>query len=207
MVSAFRRLLLVAALALPVLVAATPSTTSPIQLNPRDVPTVPVPLISNKLKQASKPLPSPETNAQRMKRGLGPKMPKFGRSKRSLYPRQSSSPCTSPTGNIHVEYVNDDGATIDGFLGSVPNDFGEYPFFDTQDNALRVQLNNCGSNNAFNILTLVRSHVAAVFFVTLILLVEWYRQPTVSWSHRRLQQRKSFSWSWFFQLCLSWRYL
>ncbi|KAH8091780.1 hypothetical protein BXZ70DRAFT_952090 [Cristinia sonorae] len=154
MMPTFLRLLVVSALVLPILVDASPSSTSPIPLNPKGIAPIPIPFIDNLLAGAKR-ANLPETNAQRMKRGLGPKRPKHRYPKRALHPRQSSSPCVNPTGFIGVEYVNGDGATVDGYVASAPNEFGEYSFIQGQDTALRVQLNNCNlDGEPFDILTL-----------------------------------------------------
>ncbi|TCD64363.1 hypothetical protein EIP91_004194 [Steccherinum ochraceum] len=87
-----------------------------------------------------------ETNAQRMKRGLGPKKPNYAYPKRALHPRASPAPCTNPTGYVRAVYFDGQGKEVDGYIGFAPNDFGEYPFTPTRTNALRVQLNNCGAN-------------------------------------------------------------
>ncbi|THH27105.1 hypothetical protein EUX98_g7082 [Antrodiella citrinella] len=154
MVSTLLRLLAASTLVIPALVGvgATPSSTVPGPVHPKINPQSFVALPARKRHV----LPStPETNAQRMKRGLGPKRPNFGRHKRALLPRQSSTPCASPTGYIEVDYVDDAGATIDGYLGATANDYGEYPFVESRDNALKVQLNNCASNGSpFDISTL-----------------------------------------------------
>lgn len=154
MMTTLLRLLAVSALAMPILVTATPSSTTEPGFNPVGNLPVPIPYVENILKGVS--LPTPDTNANRLKRGLGPKRPNFKHHRRALHPRQSSTPCNSPTGYIRVEYVNEDGTTVDGYLGAAPNDFGEYSFSESQDTALRVQLNNCDSGgDPFDIYTLV----------------------------------------------------
>lgn len=158
MMFTFLRLLAASAVVIPTFVSASPSATSPLPFNPTELIPVHVPFVGNILEGVSLPNPAPETNAQRMKRGLGPKKPNFKHPKRALYPRQSSTPCTAPAGFIRVQYVDGDGAEVDGFLGAVPNEYGEYSFVESQDSALRVQLNSCASNGApFDIYTLVRN--------------------------------------------------
>lgn len=138
---AFKLIRLVAAslLAIPAIVNAVPSTTIP-STNPVSFTLDPVSYFVDGTRPAP---PIPETNAQRFKRGLGPKAP-VRRAHRAVFPRQSETPpppppppVVYPTGYIQVVKT---GTT--GYLSAVPNPFGEYGFTQDVTAALKVELHN-----------------------------------------------------------------
>ncbi|KAF7797265.1 hypothetical protein EIP86_008460 [Pleurotus ostreatoroseus] len=102
-----------------------------------------------------------ETNAKRMARGLPPNKPRFRRHDR-IRPRaspaaQANAVCTR-NGVIRVSSPanapsdgNGPRPTLDGYLSSTANDFGEYRYTTQRDNALRVTINTC-DGTPFNIL-------------------------------------------------------
>jgi len=160
MAFSFVRLLAVSLLAIPAIVSAAPSTTTPATFNPTGIKLNPLAYIVNVPRPVSQAVP--ETNAQRLKRGFGPKPP-VRRSHRALYPRQSSTPPPPPTppppapvfptGAVTVTYTNN-GAITTGFISAIPNPFGEYGFTTDPTQALQVELHNTDANTSFDIKTL-----------------------------------------------------
>ncbi|KAH8091777.1 hypothetical protein BXZ70DRAFT_909643 [Cristinia sonorae] len=137
MVATFVRLLAASLLALPAIVSAVPSPTTTALTNPLG-------LSLNDISYALEPpapIHSPETNAQRLKRGLPPKPP-VRRTNRALQPRASPPPLpVAPTGYIKVV-----SSSQTGYVSARANSFGEYGYTANLDEALKVTLlNTAGS--------------------------------------------------------------
>ncbi|KAH8105220.1 hypothetical protein BXZ70DRAFT_1004740 [Cristinia sonorae] len=124
------RILAASLLSLPLVlvVGARPSATT-VASNPVGVHLNPVPFSYHDYPR--------DTNANRLKRGLGPKPPVLRRKNRALVPRQSPAPLQ--TGYIQVAI-----APTTGFVGAATNEWGEYVMAWEQSEALHVVLHENG---------------------------------------------------------------
>ncbi|KAI9065196.1 hypothetical protein FKP32DRAFT_1674846 [Trametes sanguinea] len=170
MFQSFTRFVLIAALAVPAALAAAgpgPSAFPPTPVrrdasadgfNPTDI--VPKPIVQN----AAAALGAGLTNAQRLARGLPPRSPRLNnRRSRALAARQSPTPCSlsKPTGIIRVSSVNDN--SIDSYLSSVANSFGEYTVTTDASQALSVAVERCDSATGPFDLTALNSALTSQF--------------------------------------------
>ncbi|GBE85925.1 hypothetical protein SCP_0804490 [Sparassis crispa] len=142
-----------AMLAVPTLVGANPAVSHPTttsNLVARTGSLNPVGILLNTFHLSN---PVPQTNAQRMARGLPPNRPRFQHSARRIAPRASPAPgaCNTLTGTLHVAGTGIDPNT---FVSRVPNQYGEYGVTTDTGDALRVQFTTCNTGLPLDLVTL-----------------------------------------------------
>ncbi|KAJ3482526.1 hypothetical protein NLI96_g6927 [Meripilus lineatus] len=93
--------------------------------------------------------PAPQTNAERLRRGLNPFKPR-SLTRKSLHARTSATPCTPHTGVIKITY---DG--VEGYVPKTLSSLGLYAITQTPANALSVSFcSPSDADEAFDITTL-----------------------------------------------------
>ncbi|KAI8970754.1 hypothetical protein BD414DRAFT_501977 [Trametes punicea] len=161
MFQSFSRLLLLAFLAVPAVLAAgtdlNPASVAPSRVQ-RDVlhgdGFNPSGIIPRPLSLATLDPARSLTNAQRLARGLPPRSPRYNTRRRALATRQSATPCalSQPTGIIHVSSADN---SVNGYVAYSANSYGEYTITSSITQALEVVLLRCNSDSEpFDIMTL-----------------------------------------------------
>lgn len=203
----FTRIVSLSLLVFPIVNNAAASQTTPTTFNPVGLTLNPISYGTD----TSRSVPlhrAPETNAERMKRGLGPKKPARING-RALLPRQSNTPPppppppppSYPTGYITARY-----STFSGYLSAAPNVYGEYVFTPDRTAALKAELHNV-IGEPFDIVALVRGLLEASLILLLTITLERDHEIPLRWSHQRVWKYISRPHSDFLQLCVRWRYL